>query len=50
MIEDNIRYIENELMKIIAEFKEKIGTIGEDDYNEDLDDICCRLLDLKQLF
>jgi hypothetical protein len=50
MIENNIKQIEKELTKIIDDFKEKIGGIGEEDYNEDLDDICCRLLDLRQLF
>lgn len=36
-----------ELDEILDEFMPKIGEIGKEDYNSDLDEICCKLLDIK---
>lgn len=38
--------IVNYLNNIIDKYYEKISEIGEDDYNEDLDDICCDINEL----
>lgn len=35
------------LDEILDEFMPKIGETGKEDYNIDLDDICCKLLDIK---
>jgi len=37
-----------DLDEILDEFMPKIGTCGEEDYNEELDDICSKLLNIKQ--
>lgn len=38
--------IVNYLNNITDKYNEKISEIGEDDYNEDLDDICCDINEL----
>lgn len=43
----NITNILSEVNEILEEFMPKIGEIGEEDYNSDLDDICCKLLDIR---
>lgn len=43
-----INMLETELREIVDEFTPKIGGLGEEGYNEELDNICCRLLDLKE--
>ena len=43
----NITNILSEINEILDEFMPKIGGIGEEDYNSDLDDICCKLLDIR---
>lgn len=37
-----------EITEILNEYQDKIGTIGEKDYNKDLDDICCRIGLIKE--
>lgn len=43
----NITNILSEMDEILDEFIPKIGEIGKQDYNGDLDDICCKLLDIR---
>lgn len=36
-----------EIENIVDKYIERIGTMGNSDYNKNLDCICCDLLDLK---
>lgn len=44
----DLKDICNELERLtMKKYFDKIGEIGTEDYNKDLDNICCDLLDLK---
>lgn len=37
----------NKINNILEKYTDKIGAVWDKEYNSDLDDICCDLIDLK---